>query len=547
MKPSPNLTEILRPNEMPMFWGSLGRPDLPAKIRWFYAFGWIVLLFAAGLQNNIVIANIYEVQGGLGLTPAEGTIITASYYMGYAWTSVVLFKIRQQFGMKIFFGFALTILIGVHTIQIFYKDFYVVIATRFLNGLVGSSLSTLCVYYVLQMLPAKKKYLAICLSMGLMQVGSSGARWMIPYLMVNENTQLAVFIDMGTVLLSLAVYLLLELPPSQTGKSFSIKDAPSIFFYALGTATFCLIFSIGNTIWWDQPWIAYGLCVAIACITLFFIIEVQREKPLINFSFIGKFQVLRLSLAATFARMCLAEQTTGATGLFRNVLGYTDYQLITYYGVVTLGALFGGLSCIVVMNYKRTSLIMVISFAMLIVGSFAATGLSPSVMPSNLYFSQFLIAASSVFFIGPLFTEGMTISIPRGGNYVITFIAIFGFSQSVFGLLGSALIGYFIKVRTSIHLQTLINHAPDTNPLTTLTPHLQAEMIKQAGVLAYNDLFCVIGVVASVTFVLLAIHWLYYARSKASPVDRELGILARKSAKDNLKTQLFMQQLKNQS
>ncbi|PAF49481.1 hypothetical protein BKH41_02110 [Helicobacter sp. 12S02232-10] len=552
MKYSQNLNEILRPNEMPMFWGSLAKPDLPPKIRLVYALGWIVVLFAAGLQNNMVIANIYEIQGNLGLTPAQGTIITAAYYMGYAWMSVVLFKMRQQFGMKIFFSFALTILVVVHGIQILYEDFYIAAITRFLNGLVGSSLTTLCVYYVLQMLPPKKSYLTMCLSIGLIQVGSSGARWMLPYLMINENAHLAIFIDMGTTLFVLVTYLLIELPPSQTGKSFSLRDAPSILFYATGTAILCLIFSIGNTIWWNQPWIAYGLCIAISCFILFFILEHYREKPLINFSFIGKFQVLRLCLAAAFARMCLAEQTTGATGLFKNVLGYTDYQLIPYYGVITLGALFGGLSCIAVMSYKRTGLIMVISFAMLIVGSFASTGLSPSVMPSNLYFSQFLIAASSVFFIGPLFSEGMTISLPRGGNYVITFIVIFGFSQSVFGLLGSALIGYFIKVSTSTHLQNLINHSPDTSALNTLIPNLSAELNKQAGVLAYNDLFYIIGLSAGAIFVLLTIHWIYYMFLKTTPIDRELDILARRSVNKNLKTQVFMQELetkthKNQS
>ncbi|PAF44807.1 MFS transporter [Helicobacter sp. 11S02596-1] len=545
MPSSQNLNEIFRPNEMPMFWGSLGRPELPPKIRLLYAFGWIVVLFAAGLQNNLVIANIYEVQGNLGLTPAEGTIVTASYYMGYAWMSVVLFKMRQQFGMKVFFSFALCILVVIHGIQMIYEDFYIAVITRFLNGLLGSSLSTLCVYYVLQMLPPQKKYLAMCLSVGLIQVGSSAARWMLPYLMINEDAHLSIFIDMGMTLLVLAVYLLIELPPSQTGKSFCLKDIPSILLYAMGTATFCLIFSIGNTIWWEDPWIAYGLCIAIICLTLFFILENYREKPLINFSFIGKFQVLRLCLAGAFARMCLAEQTTGATGLFKNVLGYTDYQLISYYGVITLGALFGGLSCIGVMNYKRTSLIMVISFAMLIIGSFASTGLSPSVMPSNLYFPQFLIAASSVFFIGPLFAEGITISMPRGGNYVITFIAVFGFSQSVFGLLGSALIGYFIQERTAMYLQTLINHSPDTSALNALTPNLHAQLSKEAGVLAYNDLFCVIGLVAAAIFVLLAIHWAYYARRKATPIDRELDILTRKSMQNNRKAQALDKEKKS--
>ncbi|PAF52251.1 MFS transporter [Helicobacter sp. 13S00477-4] len=546
MKQYQNLNEVLKPNEMPAFWGAVARPELPLKIHLVYAIGWIVVLFAAGLQNNLTIANIYEIQGNLGLTPAEGGVITSCYYMGYAWMSVVLFKMRQQFGMKVFFGIVVGILVIVHAIQILHDGFYTAVITRFLNGLVGSGLSTLCAYYAMQMLPQSKKYLAMCVSIGLMQVGSSAARWIVPYLMLNENAHLAVFIDMGTTLFVIATYLLIELPPSQTGKAFSRADIPSLLLYGTGTAIFCFIFSIGYIVWWDQTWIAYGLCIALTCLALFFMIEIRREKPLIKFSFVSTFQVIKLALAGGFARMCLAEQTTGAAGLFRNVLGYSDYQLTHYYGVITLGALFGGLLSIALMSYKRTSMILVISFAMLVAGSFASTNLSTQVMPSDLYIPQFLIAAASVFFIGPLFAEGFTISLPRGTGYVLTFIAIFSFSQGVFGLLGSALIGYYIKVHTALHLQDLINHTPDTDSILTITPNFPAELSKQAGVLAYSDLFFTVGCVAVGIFLLLAGHWLYYTFLKATPIDRELKIIGRKNALANLKTKAFLDQLQKE-
>lgn len=540
MPQTQNLNEMLKPNEMPSFWGSVARPELPTKIKLVYALGWIVALFAAGLQNNLTIANINQIQGYLGITPAEGAILTACYYMGYAWTSVVLFKIRQQFGMRIFFGGVVSILCVAHIIQMFSDSFYIYAFSRFLNGLVGSGLSTFCAYYAMQMLPKTKTYLVMCVSVGLMQVGSPFARWLDPYLMLGEDAHLVAFIDMGTTLFVLAAYLLIELPPSQLGKAFSIKDIPSLTLYAIGTATFCLIFSVGNIIWWDKPWIAYGMCIGIVCIVGFFLIEINRDKPLINFSFVGTLQVFKLALAGAFARMCLTEQTTGATGLFRNVLGYTDYQLANYYGVVALGALFGGISCIAMMGYKRTSVILILSFIMLIIGSFASTDLSPSITPAQLYIPQFLIAAASVFFIGPLFAEGIVVSLPRGGGYVLTFIAIFSFSQSVFGQLGSALVTTFIKVRTASRLQDIINHAPDTSPALSVNPDFITEMTKQAGVMAYSDLFAIVGYIAIGIFLFLFLHWLYYAISKKTAVDRELAILGHKTAIANLKTKAFL-------
>ncbi|PAF42994.1 MFS transporter [Helicobacter sp. 11S03491-1] len=541
-----NLNNILKPNEMPFFWGAVGRPELPSKIRLIYAIGWFVALMAGGLQNNLTIANINEIQGFLGITPTQGAIITSCYYMGYAWTSVVLFKMRQHFGMKIFFGIVMAILLTAHGLQMFHDTFYVAATSRLLNGLVGSGLSTLCAYFALQMLPTSKKYLAMCVSVGLMQVGSPAARWLEPYLMLNENAHMTVFIDVGTTLFVLGAYLAIELPPSQIGKSFSKKDIPSIALYASGTAIFCLIFSIGNIVWWNQAWIAYGLCIGLICLISFFIIEINRKKPLINFSFVGSFQVIKLALAGAFARMCLAEQTTGATGLFRDVLGYTDYQLVHYYGIITLGALFGGIFCIAIMSYKRISLLLVLSFAMLITGSFASTNLSLFIMPSHLYLSQFVIAAASVIFIGPLFAEGMAIAMPRGTGYVLTFIGIFSFSQSVFGLLGSALIGYFIKFRTLEHLQNLINRSPDTMAIVQNSTNLSARLIKEAGVLAYGDLFFTVGWVGFGIFILLALHWLYYVFLRATPIDRELKIIGRRNVVANLKTKTLLEQMQKE-
>ncbi|PAF53762.1 hypothetical protein BKH42_04525 [Helicobacter sp. 13S00482-2] len=542
-----NLNEVLKPNEMPSFWGSVARPELPTKIKLVYALGWLVALFAAGLQNNLTIANINQIQGYLGITPAEGAILTACYYMGYAWTSVVLFKIRQQFGMRVFFGGVVIVLCIAHIIQMFSNNFYVYAFSRFLNGLVGSGLSTFCAYYAMQMLPKTKTYLVMCVSVGLMQVGSPFARWLDPFLMLGEDAHLVAFIDTGTTLFVLAAYLLIELPPSQLGKAFSIRDIPSLSLYAIGTATCCLIFSLGTIIWWDKPWIAYGTCIGVTCIVGFFLIEINRTRPLINFSFVGTLQVFKLALAGAFARMCLTEQTTGATGLFRNVLGYSDYQLADYYGIVTLGALFGGLSCIVVMGYKRTSIILILSFAMLIVGSFASTNLSPQITPAQLYIPQFLIAAASVFFIGPLFAEGIIVSLSRGGGYVLTFIAIFSFSQSVFGQFGSALVSYFIKVRTASRLQDIINHTPETNLALNINPDFITQITKQAGVMAYSDLFCIVGYIAIGIFLFLVLHWLYFAVGKKTAVDRELAILGRRTAIANLRTKTFLDELEKRN
>ncbi|WP_395148215.1 hypothetical protein [uncultured Helicobacter sp.] len=96
--------------------------------------------------------------------------------------------------------------------------------------------------------------------------------------------------------------------------------------------------------------------------------------------------------------MCLAKQSTGATGLFKNVLNFSDYQLMGYYGILTLGALGGGLGCLCIHNYERSYGMVLFAAALIPIGSFLSMNLSIDMLPSNIYLGQFLIALASVFF-----------------------------------------------------------------------------------------------------------------------------------------------------
>lgn len=544
-----DLHQMFKPNEMPTMWGSPAKPQLSNKVRLFYGIAWLIVTIVAGLQNNFTIANIYEIQGYLGLTPGEGSVITSIYYMGNAWMTLILWKMRQQFGLNTFFTIVISILVSAHILELIFDTFYVVAFGRFINGLAGSGLSSLCMYYAMEMLPNNKKYLLMPLGLGLMQVGSPAGRWIAPYLMLNENAYMGATLQMGLALFALVAIILIQLPPTFSGKAFSKQDALPIGLYAIATAICCLVFSLGTTIWWEYNWMAYSLCVAIACFIGLFVIEVNRkDKPFINFSFVATIQVMKLALAGAFLRMCLVEQTTGATGLFRNVLGYTDYQLRHYYGIITLGALFGAVMAIVAMNNsRRIPWLLLITFVMIATGSFLSVDLSPFIMPSNLYFPQFLIAAASVFFMGPLLMNGIMNAMPRGTSYVMTFVGIFSFSQSVFGLLGSALITYFIKDKTYQYTQDIVNRTPDSSSLLQIDPNFATEVSKEAGTLAYSDMFFMVGCIASVIFILLALEWLYFYLKKTHPMDRELKLIGKKAQIAEKKTKILLEDITNQA
>ena len=540
---SVNLNETLKPHEMPALWGSPAKPDFPLKIQLIYGIGYFVALVVGSLQNNLIISYVNYLQGDLGISQAQSMCVSAAYYMGNTWATVVLYKARQHFGIKTFFHIVFSLLIFANFIQLLDPTFTTTIIARFINGIIGSGITILSVFYTVEMLGSKYRYMMFAMSIGLIQVGSAFSRFIVAYFSVSDIPHLMAFFEIGISLLALTVFLLIELPPSRVGKSFYWADT-SIVFYAIATAIFCFIFSITTVLWWNYDFIAYCLCIAIASFGIFFVIEFFKERPFILFRFMTNFELIEVALSAAFVRMCLAEQTTGATGLFRNVLGFSDYQLAHYYGVVSLGALFGGILSIIIIRFNRTKGMMLSAVGMIVVGSFLSTKLSINIMPENLYLGQFIIAAGSIFFIGPLMTSGALLGLSRGVQYMMTFSAVFLFSQSIFGLLGSTIINYFIKTRTAQYLQDLINRSPDTSMMDL---NFKTEATKQAGVLAYGDLFFIIGIIASILFLILLARYVYFFKFKhIHPIGRELNILKHRSIVANARTAKILQQEKGE-
>lgn len=470
------------PNEMPAIWGSPAKPDFPNKIRLIYGIGFVVALVTASLQNNLIIAYIPYLQGDYGFTPTQGACVTAAYYMGNVWTTIMLFRLRQHFGLKIFFICIFVGLLLSQFLELMYSNFSVVIFARFIGGVVGGGINVLTIYYALEMLPPKQRYLLFPISIGLIQIGSVLSRFIVAYFSISDYPHLMLCFEAGICIIAFCVSLLIELPPSQIDKAFSFEDS-SIVFYALATAICCFIFSVGNIVWWHHSYIAYGLCIAIVSFGIFFLIEFFKKRPFINLKFLTNIQLIEVALAAAF---------------------------------------------------------------LIPLGSFLSTKLSIDMLPSNLYLGQFLIAFASVFFIGPLMVNGIILGYARRINHLVTFAAIFTFSQGVFGLLGSAIIGFFIQTQTMQHMQNLLNHSFQANSLIQrFKGDFYEELNKQAGILAYGDLFFYIGVIGACIFLVLALRYVYFKLLSSNSIQRELNILKTKSINSNLKTAQFLEKLNN--
>ena len=243
-----SIKERFKPNEMPSIWGSPAKPNLPSSLRLLYGVAFAIILITASLQNNLIIAYIDYLQGDFGFTPLQGGCVSAAYYMGNVWTTILLFRFRQHFGLKVFFTCIFVVLLLSQILELSFSNFWVVVFARFIGGVVGSGISVLCIFYTLQMLPTSKKYLLFPASIGLIQIGSPLAHFLVASFSMSDYPYLMNCFEIGFCLIAFCVFLLIELPPSHTARAFFPEDF-SILLFALGVAFCCLIFSVGNIIW----------------------------------------------------------------------------------------------------------------------------------------------------------------------------------------------------------------------------------------------------------------------------------------------------------
>ncbi len=109
-----------KPHEQPFMLGSPATPDHPTYRKVFYLLIGIFIGITASFQNGLLVVNLSQIQGEMGLTPVEGGWISVAYNMTNACITVLLYKIRQQFGMSLFSKITLFFLLSATSMQYFW-------------------------------------------------------------------------------------------------------------------------------------------------------------------------------------------------------------------------------------------------------------------------------------------------------------------------------------------------------------------------------------------------------------------------------------------
>ncbi len=530
-----------QPHEKPSLPGSPSTPLHPTHKRLAYALVGLLVAITGGLGNSLVVANLPYLQGALGATTAEMAWLPAAYVMTNVSMNLLLVKFRQQFGLRAFTEVFLVLYALVTFGHLFVNDLSSAIAVRAAHGMVGAALSSLGLYYMVQAFPAKWRMKALVLGLGASQLALPLARLFSEDLLQIAEWRGLYLFELGLALASLGCVFLLKLPPGDRFRTFEKLDFLTFAILASGVALLCAVLSLGRIDWWlEAPWIGYASAGSIVLILAGLAIEHNRSNPMLMTRWLGSGAAIRLALAVILIRMVLSEQSTGAVG-FLQALNMSSQQMRLLYGVMLLGSIAGLATSALTINPAHLFMPLVISLALMAVGSVMDSFSSNLTRPANMYVSQFLLAFGGTFFLGPTMVLG-TRNVLTNPRNLVSFSVLFGICQNLGGLIGSALLGTFQIVREKYHSSHIVEQLvmmdprvlgrvqsggaavgrviadPQARELQGIRS-LASAATREANVLAYNDVFMLIAVIAVLTMIWIFIRslWLMSTTKAVAP------------------------------
>jgi len=521
-------TTTWAPHERPTMPGSPATPEHPALRRAGYGVIGVLLGLTGGLGTAFISINLPSLQGALGIYAKEAAWLPVVYVMTNVSANLLLVKFRQQFGLQLFTHIFLSAYALVSIAHLFVESFVSAVVVRAVAGIAGAAMSSHAIYYMIQSLPARHRLKALAFGIGLSVLATPLAGLMSGHLLDLGQWRALYVFEAGLSLCVLGGVLLLPLPPSEHHKVFAPLDLLTFALFAPAIAALCAVLGLGTVSWWlEAPWIGYALCASMVLGTAALLVEHNRTQPLINTRWLAGADMLRFAVAALLVRLVLSEQSSGAFGLMRT-LGLLPEQMHGLYAVLLLGSLAGTVSSALLLKPGRPIRMALVSVLLVAAGSFMDARSTSLTRPEQLYVSQCLLAFAGAFFLAPAMLTGMTQLLRQGTGHLVTFVVLFNITQSLGGLLGSALVGTFQVVREKFHGNELAAMVVPSQPqvaqqlqqlsgpwrATLADPVLlQAQgganmaraITREANVLAYNDSFMMIGALA-----LLVAGWIGY-------------------------------------
>ncbi len=161
LKPIPDWEE----HEKPTLPGSASMPWHPPHRRVAYAAVALLVGLTGGLGNALISANLPWITGQMGLQASEASWLVAAYLMVNVSANLLVFKFRQEYGIRLFAEIGLGVYAVLAVLHLFVGNLTTTLLVRAGSGFAAAACSTLGTLYMLQALP--RKYVGQMLVVGM--------------------------------------------------------------------------------------------------------------------------------------------------------------------------------------------------------------------------------------------------------------------------------------------------------------------------------------------------------------------------------------------
>jgi MFS family permease len=453
-------------HEKPSMPGSPSMPWHPPWRRLAYALVAVLVGITGALGNGLVSANLPVLQGQLGLTPSEGAWISAAYVMVNVTANLLVFKCRQQFGMRWFAEVGLGVYAVLTLLHLAVGSFATTLIVRAASGLAGAACSTLCLLYMLQSMPRTHTGKMMVIGVGIGQLAAPLA-WVVSPALLDQGGgswhNLYLF-EAGLALCSFAAVVVLKLPPGVQIKVFEPLDFLTFLLMAPAVAMICAVLVQGYLHWWfDARWLGWLLIGALLLILAAVFVEHHRVNPLLQTRWFANGATLRFVIGGMILRFLTAEQSVGAVSFLR-AQGMGPDQLQPLFAVVLAGMVIGILACSLSFTPKTMVPQILLSIALFAIAGLMDHHRTSLDRPQDFYLRQFLLSVGAGMFMGPLMLIGIGQALKNGPAYMVTFSVMFSVTQTMGGLVGSAVLNTYQLHREHEFSASLVAAMDRTDP-----------------------------------------------------------------------------------
>lgn len=530
------------PDQRAVLSGGPARPDQSLGRQIIFFVVAVFLCITCNLINALVSVNAPAVMGALGLDSVEVAWLPVVFSMTFVSMNFMLVRFRQEFGLRLYAMIGLCsccLVIGLHELV---QGFAGALMVHAAAGVAAAPLSSLAVYYMMTAMPRPLAISGVVLALGLEQVPTPLARLISTNLTDYDQWRSLYLFGFGMSAICFGCCGLFRLPPSQKSHVFQPLDAISFLLIATGAALVCAVVGMGKAVWWtDRDWLGWALAAALPLLGLGFAIESRRAHPLLDLKWLSGHDLMRFTVVAVVSRLVLSEQssTTGLLGL----LGVGNDELHSFSLILVLATIGGAITAALIFRPNRITELAALVLGLVAVAAFFDTHSTNLTRAPQFYWTQGTIAFANAVFMGPALLFGVGRVVQAGGAPLASFLVLFTVSQNLGGLAGAAVLGTFQILREKANSAVLTGHVFGGDPMVAEriaayagtfrgvasdtamqgaagVAALQRQATLEANILAYNNTFLFVAMLATTATVylsiLLAVRWWRGRRSANS-------------------------------